>query len=171
MRRYGVSRRAGVAIGLLFAAPLYGSPSTAGTALNSIPVSITVTAKCSFGTSTMAFGGYDAIVANKVTARNVTGSIGINCNNGVAGTVSLDAGQNSVHAVGTTRAMAGGGGYLSYELYTSNARTVVWNATNTVPYTGTGSMGSISVYGTIPAGQTTAPAASYSDTVGITVSY
>lgn len=161
------SRR--IIVGAL-AAAIFALPSDASTITTSASVQITVTAKCSFGSSTLAFGGYDPIVANKTTALQVTGTISITCNSGVAGTVSLNNGLNSGNAVGTTRAMAGPGGYLSYELYTSAARTTVWNSTNTVPYTGTGSAGTISVYGMIPAGESGATG-SYSDTVGITVSY
>jgi spore coat protein U-like protein len=145
-------------------------PSDASTVTGTAAVTFNVTAKCSFGTSTLAFGAYDPIVANKTTALTATGSISINCNSGVAATVSLDSGLNAAHASGTTRALSGGGGYLSYEIYTTAARTTVWNTTNTVPYTGTGSSGTISVYGTIPAAESGATA-SYSDTVGITVSY
>lgn len=144
--------------------------SNASTATSTVPVQITVTAKCSFGASSLAFGGYDPIVANKTTALNATGSISITCNSGVAGTISLDNGLHSAFAVGTTRAMSNGSGYLSYELYTSAARTTVWNATNTVGYAGTGSAGSVSVYGTVPPGQS-GTTSSFADTVGITVSY
>lgn len=158
------------ALGAVLLAALPSGPTPASTATTSASVSINVTSKCSFGTSTLAFGTYDPIVTNKTTALLATGTISVTCNSGVAATISLDNGQNSTHAVGTTRAMAGGGGYLSYEVYTSSARSTVWNTTNTVPYTGTGSASTVSVYGTIPAGEAGATA-SYSDTVGITVSY
>lgn len=148
------------------------APSAAGTATNALSVSLFVGPQCSVGPSVMDFGAYDPIALNLATPLTVSGSIQLACSNGVAATISLDNGLYASHAIGATRSMSGGGAnYLSYELYTSAARATVWNAANTVAYTGAGSRGTVTVYGSIPAGQTGLPSASYSDTVGITVSF
>jgi spore coat protein U-like protein len=142
----------------------------AGTASGNMAVSLSISNNCAIGTSTMAFGGYDPIVTNKTTALTATGSITITCNQNTVGTVALNNGLYSANASGTTRAMASGTNYLSYELYTTSARSVVWSSTNTVSDTGTGSAQTLSVYGTIPAGQNKA-IGSYSDTVTVTVTF
>jgi spore coat protein U-like protein len=146
----------------------------APTATGTESVSATVIAKCTVGASSMAFGAYDPLVANKTTALDANGSLSVSCTRGAPGVyVTLDTGANGSHASGTTRAMASGSNYLSYELYTTSARTLVWNATNTVSYTGITSMASatLTVYGQIPAGQDVAASSSYSDSVTATVNF
>lgn len=132
-----------------------------------------VTAKCTAGTGSMAFGNYDPLVTNKTAALNVTGSVVLSCTRGAPSvTVTLDNGQNSTHASGTTRAMVSGATYLSYELYTSAAHSTVWNSTNSVGYASTSmASGSLPVYGQIPGAQNVPAAASYSDSVTVTVNF
>lgn len=132
-----------------------------------------ITAKCTAGTGAMAFGNYDPLVANKSAALSVTGSVVLSCTRGAPNvTVTLDNGQNGTHANGTTRAMVSGSTYLSYELYTSAARSTVWNSTNSVTYASTSmASGTLPVYGQIPGGQNVPAAASYSDSVTVTVNF
>lgn len=145
----------------------------AGSATGSLAVSATIANNCTVGVSTMAFGSYDPVFANLSTALVATGSLDLACTKNDATTIALDTGLNPTHASGTTRAMKDAStDYLSYELYTTAARSTVWSATNTVAYTGVGTTGTVSVYGTIPAGQGAAqPSGSYTDTVGITVAF
>jgi spore coat protein U-like protein len=141
------------ALALLLAAwPLAG---VAGSNTGNLNVSASIAGNCIVNTGTMA-----------------TGSISVTCTQNAPVTIALNTGLNPTHASGTTRAMANSTYYLSYELYTSSARTTVWNTSNTVSATGTGSAQTVSVYGTIPAGQGSAqPAGSYTDTVGITLTF
>jgi spore coat protein U-like protein len=62
--------------------------------------------------------------------------------------------------------------YLTYELYQNSAHSTVWGNTSGtgVANTGNGTQQSITVYGTVDAGQNV-PAGSYSDTVVATVSF
>jgi spore coat protein U-like protein len=144
----------------------------ANTITSNLAVSATVGTNCTMGAASMPFGVYDPLVANASTAAQAMGTISISCTNGTVANITLDNGQNASHASGTTRAMLSGtSNYLSYELYTSAARSTVWNSTNTVTYTsgGTGP-GTVNVYGTIPAGQN-AHTGSYADTVIATATF
>ena len=162
-----------VAATLLCCAPL---ASQAGTTTGSLAVSATISNNCSFGTSTMAFGAYDPVVANASTALAVTGTVNLTCTKSDAITLTADAGLNGASASGScatgtcTRAMKSGSNYLSYDLYTSSGHTTVWNTSNNIPATGTGVSQAVSVYGYIPAGSNQ-PAGSYADTVTVTATF
>jgi spore coat protein U-like protein len=146
-------------------------PAIAGTVTSNVAVSATVNTNCSMGVASVPFGVYDPLVVNASTIAQATGTISISCTKGTTATITLDNGQNASHASGTTRAMISGANYLSYELYTSAAHSTVWNATNSVLYTSTGTgAGTVNVYGTIPAGQN-ANTGSYADTVIATASF
>jgi spore coat protein U-like protein len=71
--------------------------------------------------------------------------------------------------------MTSGANLLSYNIYTSAARTTVWGdgtgSSATIGGTGTGSAQSVTVYGRVSGGQTTVPVGSYADTVAVTVTY
>jgi spore coat protein U-like protein len=145
----------------------------ANTATGTASVSATIVASCSISGSTLAFGSYDPIVTNNSSALTVSGAaFTVSCTRGATGiTIGLGTGNHSANAVGTTRAMASGTNYLSYELYTTSAMSTVWNTSNTVSYAPT-SMASMSetVYGSIPGGQDV-PVSSYSDSVTATVNF
>lgn len=167
MARGGKTRRASLLL-LLWSFLLTGT-----TATRNENVGASVIANCKVGTSSMVFGNYDPLVTNKTSALNVTGSVSVQCTRGAPGiTLTLDNGANSAHASGTTRAMAGGGSYLSYELFTDAARTTVWNTINAVSYVPTSmAAASLPVYGQIPGGQDVPAAASYSDGITVTVNF
>ena len=145
----------------------------ANTATGTASVSAAVIASCSISGSTLAFGAYDPIVTNASTALTVNGgALSVSCTRGATGiTIGLGTGNNSAQAVGTTRAMASGSNYLSYELYTTSAMTTVWNSTNTVAYSPTSMAATtLTVYGSVPGGQDL-PVSSYSDSVTATVNF
>lgn len=150
--------------------------ASAQTATGTFNVSATVAATCrvtSPATTTLAFGAYDPAAAGAAV-----GSLTMNfrCTRGTAWEVTLSTGANGPSATGTTRAMAGAGDFLNYELYRNAARTEVWSPTvggNTVSGVGVGNApggDNVTIYGGIPAGQFPAPG-SYSDTVTLTVNY
>jgi spore coat protein U-like protein len=68
-----------------------------------------------------------------------------------------------------------GGSTLNYNLFTTGAHAVVWgdgtSSTATLGNTGNGAAQTLTIYGRIPAGQTTVPAGSYADTVAVTITY
>jgi spore coat protein U-like protein len=69
--------------------------------------------------------------------------------------------------------MINGTNTVGYQLYRDTGRTQVWGTTigtDTVAGTGNGTSQAITVYGRVPP-QTTPPAATYNDTVNVTVTY
>jgi spore coat protein U-like protein len=88
----------------------------------------------------------------------------------VAYSISLSSGSGTFAA----RSMTSGAYILSYNLYTTAARNVVWGngagAAATVGGTGSGSTMNIAVYGRLPAGQNVHPA-SYADSIVVTVDF
>jgi spore coat protein U domain-containing protein, fimbrial subunit CupE1/2/3/6 len=123
---------------------------------------------CIIDPGALAFGPYDPLGANAVAPRDAQGTIRIACTRDTSYAVGLGAG---LSGAGATRQMANGGERLTYELYTTAARTVVWNTTSTV--TGTAPSTSpitLGVYGRIPAGQAVA-AGPYSDSVQSTINF
>jgi spore coat protein U-like protein len=156
---------------------LMPSTASAGTTTGTLAASATIANTCHYNSGTMSFGPYDPIVTNAATALSVTGTISLTCTINDSLTMTANAGANSSHASGAcatatcSRAMASGTNYLSYDLYTTSGHTTVWNATNSIADTVTGSMNqSLSVYGYIPAAIAD-PAGSYSDSVTVTVTF
>ncbi|MDN3575228.1 spore coat U domain-containing protein [Chitinimonas viridis] len=135
-------------------------------------VTATVAATCAVGTSTLAFA---SATSAAITAGNIDaiGTVTVSCTTGSAYAVALDVGGGS-GATLASRRMTAGLQSLAYSVYTSAARTTVWGdgtgGSGTVMGTGTGIDQVIPAYGRIFAGQIV-PAASYSDTVNVTVTY
>jgi len=147
------------------------SPAAASTAGANLGVNATVTANCAVTTSPVAFGNVDVTTGGSTA----TGSIAVTCTNGTDWTASADQGQGS-GATLALRQMASGANLLNYVLYTDSNQTNVWGdgvggTTATITGTGTGEAQTQTIYGSIPAGQTGAPAGSYADTVAVTVTY
>lgn len=147
------------------------APAIAGTAGGSLAASATVTANCTISTSALAFGNVDSTSASDVDA---TGGLTITCTNGSAWTASAGVGAGS-GASFAGRRMSAGANLLSYNIYTSAARTTVWGdgtaSTATIGGTGSGAAQSVTVYGRVGGGQTGVPIGSYADTVAVTISY
>jgi spore coat protein U-like protein len=86
--------------------------------------------------------------------------------------IGLDAGTGSGATV-AVRKMSNGGNTVNYSLYSDSGRSTVWGntvGTDTVAATGNGTSQSYTVYGRVPA-QTTPAAATYTDTITVTVTY
>ncbi|MDP3138736.1 MAG: spore coat U domain-containing protein [Burkholderiaceae bacterium] len=167
-----VFREVMLRLSLLSIALAAGPGVQAATTSGPLLVTATVTASCLVGASSLAFPSATsaAIAAGNVDA---VGNVVVNCTTGSAYTVTLDAGTGT-GATLPSRKMTSGALLLSYTVYTTAARTTVWGdgtgSTTTVSGTGSGADQSISAYGRIFAGQVVA-AASYADTVNVTVSY
>jgi spore coat protein U-like protein len=145
-------------------------------ATTSVPSNLTVTAtvapNCTIGTTPLAFGTYDAVTANATTVLNGTGTVIVTCTSGTGATITLDEGVNP--KAGSTaalpqRQMANGANRLSYGLFSDPARSMVWSTT-AVSHTGSGLPTTLTVYGSVGAGQNV-PAGPYSDTVVATVTF
>ena len=142
-----------------------------------------VAVTCTVSTPGLAFGSYD-VFASGVT--NGNGTLTVTCSydstdTGVINltyTISLAAGSSNSFV---QRQMKSGANAFGYNLYTTNAYSVVWGD-------GTGSTATISgtarlnnghpsqtnthtVYGRIPALQDVAVASNYQDNVTVTVTY
>jgi spore coat protein U-like protein len=143
-----------------------GGPITV--AAPSASVTASVAAKCTVGTATdLDFGSVSGLLK---TDTDKTSLVRMTCTNRAAYQVGLDNGQ---HALGTTRRMASGNGFVTYDLYRNAARTLHWGSTlNSATATGTGSGAeqTMTVFGRVPA-QAAVAAASYSDTIMVTVTY
>jgi spore coat protein U-like protein len=154
----------GLALGM--AAPAFAQTATAN-----LGVSATVAKNCSITTTAVAFGAYDPVVANAVAPRDGTGSVVVTCTKGAGTRIDLGLGAN---AAGTVRRMTGGGDFLTYELYTTTARTTVWGsgavAGLTIPVAPSRAARTFTVYGRVPGGQDVT-AASYADTVVATINF
>lgn len=129
----------------------------------------TVPNTCNISAATdMDFGN----VGGLATAVNQTSSIMLRCPSGTTWRVGLN---NGSHASGSTRRMASGSNYISYELYRDSGRTQRWGTslgTDTSNGTGSGMTNAITlpVYGRVPAQATTA-SGTYSDTITVTLTY
>lgn len=150
--------------------PLVGNAAVASAA-GVISVTATVASTCIVGTSTLAFGSSTSadIQAGNIDA---TGTVSVNCTTGSAYTVALDQGAGT-GATLPIRVMTSGANTLNYTVYTDSPHTTVWGdgtASSTLAGVGTGVAQSISAYGRIFAGQAV-PAAAYTDTINVTVTY
>lgn len=124
---------------------------------------------CSLSTEAVDFGTISEI-GNVSTALNADGEITVQCSTGTTYTVYL--GEGNYSAGGGQRQMANGASRLRYQLFQDGARTLVWNDSNGVLKTATGSNQTLPVYGRIAQGTPVPGAAgAYSDTVIVTVSY
>ena len=150
------------AAGLLFA-----NSAMAATDTDTFLVTATVADSCRVTATDLDFGAYDP---NAATDNEAISTITATCTEGTAYTLALDDGSNSGSATDTTRAMLGDGNYLDYELYSESGHTTVWNATNTVANTAVAGANAHTVYGRILAGRYV-PAASYLDTITVTIGY
>ncbi len=119
-------------------------------------------------TNTLDFGTQGVLTANV----DVTADIGVLCTSGAAYNIRLNAGSTAGGSI-ATRLMTDGTNNVSYQMFRNAARTQNWgesDGTDTVSSTGTGSAQTHTVFGRVPP-QTTPPAATYTDTVTVTVAY
>jgi spore coat protein U-like protein len=128
-------------------------------------VSTTISSVCSVSiVSNVSFG---TIASQSVSTTDTTGSFSVTCSTGTAYSIALDLGGNA--NVSTRRMKSGTSNYLTYELYSDNARTAIWR-TAISGYTGTNSAQTQTVYARLPSQLAPAPGV-YTDTVTITVTY
>ncbi|WP_164874478.1 Csu type fimbrial protein [Rathayibacter festucae] len=148
---------------LAVAAP---SASYAASSTSSIPVSARIASSATLSASPLDFGNYAG------AAVNATSTITVTSTNGTMYSVAVGNGTNSQDPSGRRLNSGAGASMLMYQVYTDSARTNVWgsSAGGVVQQVGTGSAQTLTVYGTIPAGQNS-PVGSYSDTLTATVTY
>lgn len=148
-----------------------GTPCTSITS-NPTGISFTTTATvsnlCTISTSSVNFGSVTSL-SSGVPA---TGSVTLQCTNGDAYNVGLNAGTGSGATI-SNRLMTKGSSTIIYSLYQNGTHTSVWGTTlgtNTVAGTGTGANQTLTVFGLVPSQTIPAPG-TYTDTVVATVTY
>jgi spore coat protein U-like protein len=161
------------AIALGFA--ILSSQSYADTTSSNMSVSATVRHSCSIGTTPMAFGTYDGVVANASTALNATATVISTCTSGALVLITMNVGTSagsSSDDAPIRRMTSGAGEYLVYQVYSDVSREKIWgNISPTgVAVTGTGISQTHKVYGSIPSGQMV-PEGDYNDQIIVTITY
>ena len=156
----------------LIAFTVVSVPVFAGSQTANLSVTASVAANCTISTSPVAFGAYDPVSANAVTALNGTGTVTVACTKGAVATVDLGQGANYL---APNRQMNAGANLMIYQLYQDAARTQVWGSTVPTGTTQTYNSASkaptnLTVYGQVPAGQNVGIGI-YSDTVLATINY
>ena len=97
----------------------------------------------------------------------------INCTKGTSGTVSFDNGLSFAAGARRMKDTGAGTNFLTYEVYTDAAHTIVWNAVNTVvlgPSVSKNTALTATAYGRVASGQDAA-VVSYQDTLVATVTF
>jgi spore coat protein U-like protein len=137
---------------------------------------------CTVSTPGLAFGSYDVLAAG---VTNGSGTLSVKCdlnpppgNANINYTISLSTGSSNSFV---QRQMKSGANTFNYNLYTTNAYSVVWGDGSGTTNTISGSMrltnpnpsqtNTHTVYGQIPALQDVAVASDYKDNVTVTVTY
>lgn len=147
---------------------LFSGAALADTATGSIAVTATVANSCIVSASALDFSAYNAEAQGTGTS-----VITATCSAATPYTIGLGVGVN-IATGPSTRAMIGNDTAttaLDYELYTADSEGTIWTEEVTVPHSDLlGGAKEYTVYGKIPAGQYV-PAADYTDTVAVTVTY
>lgn len=145
------------------------SSAIAATATGSFNSQIIITDECKVQSSTDMDFGSDGVLDAAIDS---TSDFEVQCTTGTTYTLSLDGG-NGASGTTTTRTMESGGSAVNYTLWKNAARTQNWGDAGgeiMSGLTGNGANQSYTVYGRVPA-QTTPAAATYTDTVTVTVTY
>lgn len=162
---------------LILAAPviamgLFGATGAkAATQTNDFDVTATIIASCTIAAGDLAFGSYDPLAG---TALDGTATISVTCSNGAGYNIQLSGGLSTNVAARTMDDDATATSTLNYSLFSDAGRANNWgvtNGTDTFAGTGTGANQDVTVYGRIPAGQTTPVTGSYTDTITATIEY
>ena len=153
---------------------MLSSAALAATATANIAVSATVAGTCVVTANPMPFGAYDPFTGAAVTHAS---TISVTCTAGMTPPpIRMDQGLHqtagSTIAVPVRQMSNGAAGLLTYNLYSDAGTTVAWEGTTGVTSpVPTGSPIDMNVFGKIDAGQTSAVAGNYSDTVVVTAAF
>ena len=164
------------AMALAACAALLAIPTVAGaaTASTTFIVQASVVASCRVSGPTLDFGAYDPSLGTPLDGST---TLSVYCTKTTPFTVALNTGINA-GSYTTGRVMKSAAlDSLTYNLYTTAARTSVWGdgtaSSITTSGTGTGAATAVAltVYGRIPSQPTAIPATSYTDLITVTVTY
>lgn len=170
-RSLGMGLAQAMAVMACFAWVTTTTVDAAGSTSASMSVSATVSNNCTISVDPLSFGAYDPIGMNSAAHLDATSAVVITCTKGAVPTIGMSTGAN---ASGSTRRLASGGGYLTYELYADSSRSTVWGSSGSDLYTPTAapskSSRTYTIYGRISGGQDVL-AGTYSDVVTATVNF
>lgn len=147
---------------------LGGTSSLAAIATGSFTSQLIITAECKVQSASNLDFGTDGVLDAII---DTTSTVGVQCTNGQTYTISLDDGSGT--GTTTTRTMEFGGEDIDYTMWKDAGRTQNWGDVGgeiMTGLTGNGALQNYTVYGRVPV-QTTPTAATYTDTVTITVTY
>lgn len=139
-----------------------GASASAFADTKDLAVSATISKACVITTSAVAFGTYDFTSA--ADNDHGVGGVVFNCTKGTAPTIQLSIGTNGS---APQRRMIASGNYLNYTLFSDPTRLAEWTTVASISGV---DVGTVPVYGRIPAGQNQ-PAGSYTDTVVATITF
>lgn len=146
------------------------SGSMAGSTDTTFNVTASVAANCLVSATTLDFGTAGVLGAN-IDASN---SISVTCTQGTPWTAGLNGGLTSGGTVSMRKMSGSGGATINYTIYKDSARTQVWGdgtlGTQLVSGTGSGSAQAQTGFGRVPP-QATPAAATYTDTIVVTVTF
>ncbi len=160
-----------LSLGALLLTLAWGIPADkagAATATTTFLVVANVLVTCTISATELNFGDYTGL---RINAQS---EILVRCTNTAQWNIGLNQG-TCTGATVTTRCMTGPAPFLlNYSLSSDAAGTVNWGntvGTDTVAGTGTGTSQVVSVFGTLPAGQSTAGPGGYADTITATITF
>jgi spore coat protein U-like protein len=149
----------------LAAAALTGDAQAFGTATGTLTVTASIGTTCTVGNVGINFG-----TITTTSAVTTSGSLSVNCSNGLAYSLDLDPGVNPA-AANANRQLANGANRIGYNIYTTNTFITVWGSTmaggTSQSFTGTGASQGITAFLKVPA-TAAPPTGIYTDTVTIT---
>jgi len=155
--------------------------ASAVTAQGSFQVSAEVSGSCVVASAdAINFGSYDPTSTHASAALDAQGKVSVRCTAGSSNVkVALDQGSNanasSTCAAPARRVTSAAGGFVSYEIYSNTGHDKVWacdaaNEQNIASFASSLTPVDLVTYGRIPGGQNAA-IGTYSDTVGVTVTF
>lgn len=154
-------------LGVLMMAPA----SHAATDTATFNVTASIVDACDVQASDVAFGAYSPSAS---TALDSTGAVSVYCTVGTNYALALNVGTGGGTYV--SRRMTSGSNQLTYNLYTTAARSTVWGdgsaSTGTISGTGTGLLTAAThtIYGRMGISQDSPPGA-YSSTITVTLNF
>ena len=165
-----------IALAAALGAVAFSPAANAGTATTTMTVNATITGACTISASTIL--DFGPIVATNVAVTPGTGTLSVNCTTTLPYDISMDDGANTSGLGIHNRRMkdnAATPNYLTYQIYTDVARSIVWGTvvgTDVLHGIGNGAAQPLTVYGTVIV-QTTPPAnvVPYADTLTATITF
>ena len=145
------------------AAGMMGAAAHAATATNTFTARIVIQAQCEVTSPTDLDFGTQGLLNSAITT---TSTFNVKCTNGTSYDIALTGANDS----GGVKNMVNGSEDVAYQTYQDSSHTTVWDGTNKVTGTGSGTDQSYTVYGRVDP-QTTPSPNTYTDTVTITVTY